>query len=274
MNTIRSGTTTERIVRTAILASVFVLYSAWSFRDGYYNWPLNDNLPKMLQNLAVPQPASPDLIKSSVTKAALDSVPDGASPAEVDAILGEPVAREQNTTFYFGPGGAAKITFRREKVARTEWIDQHLRTEVDLLVQKIIGIVTGIVGLLLLLQLLRALITRVELSDAGLRVNSQGGMRFGGSPLVPLEDMVGLKTEDYDRKGWVEVEYKLSDGREGTVSLNDYVHKAFPEIMAALCAHHGWEDPYRKRQLAKAAAAAQAEQATATPENEPDDKQG
>ena len=256
MQTIRSGTTLERIVRTTILTAVLVLYSAWSFWDGYYAWPLRENLPKMLQNLAVPQPASWELINPAVTKDAFEGIKKGDAAADVDARLGEPVAREQDTVFYFGLGGAAKIILRRDKVTRMEWIDQGLRTEVDLLVQKVIGLITGILGLLMVLQLIRVLITRVELSDAGLKVNSQGGLRFGGSPLVPLEDMTGLGTDDYDRKGWVEVEYRLSDGREGTVSLNDYVHKAFPEIVEALCKHHGWEDPVKKRQEAKQAAAA------------------
>ncbi len=268
MESYRSGTTTERIVRTAILTAVLLVYSAWSFRDGYYKWPVEKNLPIMIQHLPVPKPADPKLINPAVTKAALDAIEKGSPIADVDSRLGEPVDRKPDATsdtrYYFGPGGVARVVVRNDKVQLTEWIDQGLKTEFDLRLQKIIGAVTGVLGLLMLLQFIRVLTTRVELTEAGLRVNSQGGQRFGGSPLVPLEAMTGLKTVDYDRKGWVEVEYKLPDGRQGSVSLNDYVHRAFPQIVQALCEHHGWQNPIKARREAKAAEAA----ATA-PDGEP-----
>ena len=272
METFRSGTTTERTVRTLILTVVLVLYSAWCFRDGYYNWPLK-NLPKLVETLPVPPPAEWGLIKPAVTRDVVEALARGATTAEVEASFGKPSVGERDTAYYIGPGGMAQINFYNDKVTTKKWTD-GLKTEFDLFLQKAIGVITGALGLLMVLQLIRVLSTRVELTEIGLRVNSQGGLRFGGSPLVPLDAMVGLETDDYDRKGWVGVEYKLADGREGTVSLNDYVHKAFPEIVQALCEHHGWEDPIKKRQEARAAAAAQQDDRDApeaTPETAPGD---
>ena len=93
METIRSGTTTERIVRTAILTAVLVLYSAWSFWDGYYAWPLNKNLPNMLQNLAVPRPPDWELINPLVTRKAFASIETGDSPDKLEALLGAGISR-------------------------------------------------------------------------------------------------------------------------------------------------------------------------------------
>ena len=272
METFRSGTTTERIVRTLILTVVLVLYSAWCFRDGYYKWPLG-NLPKLLETLPVPPPPEFELINPAVTRGAFEVVARGATTSEVEARLGEPSVRERETAYYIGRGGMARINFYNDKVTTKQWVD-GLKTDSDLFLQKIIGVITGALGLLMVLQLIRVLITRVELTEAGLRVNSQGGLRFGGSPLVPLDAMVGLRTDDYDRKGWVGVEYKLADGREGTVGLNDYVHKAFPEIVPALCEHHGWEDPIKKRQEARAAEAAAQQDGRDAPEATPETAPG
>ena len=273
METFRSGTTTERIVRTLILTVVLVLYSAWSFRDGYHKWPLG-NLPKLLETLPVPRPAEPELINPVVTRDTFEAVARGATTSEVEARLGEPSVREKEAAYYIGPGGMGQINFHNDKVTTKQPWRDGLKTDFDLFLQKIIGVITGVLGLLMVLQLIRVLITRIELTEAGLRVNSQGGLRFGGSPLVPLDAMVGLRTDDYDRKGWVEVEYKLADGGEGKVSLNDYVHKAFPEIVPALCEHHGWEDPIKKRQEARAAEAAAKQDGRDAPEATPETAPG
>ncbi len=101
----------------------------------------------------------------------------------------------------------------------------------------------GIVGLILLFQLFRVLNTLVELTDAGLYTNSQGGMRFGGSPLVPIDSITALRTEDFKKKGTVEVVYKLDNGIEGSFGLNDYVHQAFPRIIGEICTRRGFENP-------------------------------
>ena len=98
---------------------------------------------------------------------------------------------------------------------------------------------TGVLGLLMLVQWIRVVTTRIELTEAGLRINSQGGRAWGGSPLIPFEGMKGLRDPDdrYRKKksDWVELDYELADGTTGCVRLNIYVHKAFHEVMAVIC---------------------------------------
>ena len=259
MESIRSGTTTERIIRTSILTAVLLGYAAWSFVDAYHVYPRR-NVEGLVQNLN-PSP-DPDTvaINPKVTRAAAESIQPGDAMSEVKARLGEPNAVQGRGSFYFGPGGMARIASDGDKVARsgTTWRDGD-HNDVDLLLQKIIGSVVGVLGLLMLLQFIRVVTTRIELSEAGLKVNSQGGTRFGGSPLVPFEVMTALDSRDFRKKGWVEIEYKLADGTAGTVSLNDYVHKAFRGVVDEICRRCGFDNPLQAEDKSEPVATGEAE---------------
>lgn len=250
MEPIRSGTTTERVIRTTILTALFVGYSLWSFWDGYYGYP-NKNVAVLKENIT-PVPQTPPQINGRVVWTEVSSLHEKVhkdhqevTEAEVVASLGEPAAREGDTSFFFGPGGMARIVFENGLVKQVKWFHGP-KKESDLFTQFVIGYATGVLGLAMILQLIRVLITRAELTDAGLKVNSQGGRRWGGSPVVPFEAMTALRTDDYKKKGSVELEYRLDDGTEGTVSLNDYVHKAFPAIVGEICRRRGFENPMRQ----------------------------
>lgn len=273
MDSIRSGTTTERIVRTSILTAVLLGYAAWSFVDAYHVYP-RQNVEGLVQNLN-PSP-DPDTvaINPKVTRAAVKSIQPGDAMSEVQARLGEPNAVQGRVSFYFGPGGMARIPSDGDKVARngSTWRDGD-HNDVDLLLQKIIGGGVGVLGLLMLWQFIRVVTTRIELSEAGLKVNSQGGTRFGGSPLVPFEAMTALDSRDFKKKGWVEIEYKLADGTAGTVSLNDYVHKAFSRVVTEICRRRGFENPLQTEDQAEPVATEEAEVGTATETELPDPPQ-
>ena len=49
----------------------------------------------------------------------------------------------------------------------------------------------------------------------------------------------------------MEVEYSLADGRQGKVSLNDYVHRAFPDIVNEICNRRGFDNPLAKDEEAE-----------------------
>lgn len=251
MEPIRSGTTTERIIRTGILTFVLLGYSAWSFYDGWVGYP-RKNIEQLVENLAeVPDilPEIDALVTGDRTRQLHDRIQNRAKRAEppitendVLTTLGTAAVREDGKTYYFGPGGMATVTWLGGAATRVRWWDAP-KNESDLFIQIVIGAVIGLGGLILLFQLLRVLNTRVELTDAGLYTNSQGGMRFGGSPLVPIDSITALGTEDFKKKGTVEVVYKLDNGIEGSFGLNDYVHKAFAQIIGEICTHRGFENP-------------------------------
>ena len=241
MEPIRSGTTTERVVRTGILTAVLLIYSAWSFVDAYHRYP-RGNLRGLVQNLhPSPDPQTVE-INPNVTRATLQAIEADQPLSEVRARLGEPNEVQGKTSYYFGPGGMGKVISDGAKVGQASWRSGD-HDDADLFIQKLIGCLVGFLGLLMVLQLIRVVTTRIELSEAGLKVNSQGGLRFGGSPLIPLEAMTALGSQDFKKKGWVEIEYTLSEGTDGVVSLNDYVHKAFREVVTEICGRRNFDNP-------------------------------
>jgi hypothetical protein len=256
MEPIRSGTTTERIVRTTILTAMLVGYALWCLWDGYYAYP-RKNVQHLKENLT-PIPDTPPAINPQVTRSKVVSISgrlrnkEEVTEADVIALLGEPAAREKAAPqgpqakwfFHFGPGGMAKITIKDGKTVRAKWVD-GLKKESDLFTQFLMGGVVGALGLLMLLQWIRAVTTRIELTDGGLKVNSQGGLRFGGSPLIPVEAITSLGTDDYKKKGSVQIHYALADGTEGEVEINDYVHRAFPQVVGEICHQRGWVNPVK-----------------------------
>lgn len=255
MEPIASGTTTERVLRTIVLTVLFVGYSGWSFVDGYYTYP-EKNVVQLMQNLS-PVPKVPPPVNRRVTQAAAESLAD-KSEAEVLALLGDPAGVTPLTddagrpsgqlNNYIGPGGMAHIHIQDGRVAPKGILWRPgSHTESDLFFQLVIGGVTGGLGLLMIVLLLRVLFTRIELTDQGLIVGSQGGWRFGSSPLIPFESMTGLrdpKNRFADRRSdYLELEYTLSDGISGQVQINKYVHAAFDKVVTEICRRKDFDNP-------------------------------
>lgn len=258
MQPIRSGTTAERIVRTSILTLVLSSYSAWSFYDGYVRYP-QQNQEALARKLSVPPNPFPKP-DPRVTKEAVESVKPRDLAKDVIAKLGQPAVKEGGTWYFFGPVGLGKVIFfgGNAVAAKPVW-DPAVHTALDLLFQRVVGSVTGVLGLLMLLQWIRVVTTRLELTDEGLRVNSQGGRAWGGSPLIPFEAMKGLRDPDdrfrKKRSDWVELDYELPDGTSGCVRLNVYVHKAFHEVLPVICQRRRFRNPLEEDVEAEAAGA-------------------
>jgi len=252
MQPIRSGTTLERIVRTGILALLFAGYGAMSFWDYYVRYP-HENLEGMVQNLD-PVPSEDDYPKINPKVTADDAeavrqLKNGGqalTPADIESRWADPGIKQGDSTLYFGRAGVAKLQWRLSTLSQVTWIPAK-RSDDSLAWQLRIGYPVSILGLLMLIQFVRVLTTRIELTDAGLKLNSQGGLRFGGSPLVPMEAMTALRDPEdgfkNKKRDWVELDYHLADGRSGTVRLNNYAHKAFPDIIDEICRRRGFENP-------------------------------
>jgi hypothetical protein len=229
---------------------MFVAYSAWSFRDGLSAYP-KDNRDKLLQNVKDAPDTPPD-INPEVTKERAEALAarvraEGSIPLDdVTALFGSEATVREAYHYYFGKGGLAIAAVSGSRVANVDW-KAGPHTESDLALQLGIGALTGLLGLIMVLQLGRAALTRIELTDQGLKLNSQGGWQFGGSPLIPFEDMIALRDPDNrfreKKSDYVELVYRKPDGTEDSVRLNMYVHKAFPQIIAEICRRKGFDNP-------------------------------
>jgi len=92
----------------------------------------------------------------------------------------------------------------------------------------------GILGVITLVILIRARGKRLVLDDTGLQID--------GRPVIPFDAMTGLKTDRWDAKGWVDLEYD-SNGRSASTRLDSFKIDPCKPIIAAICDKKGFTNP-------------------------------
>ncbi|MFH0983420.1 MAG: hypothetical protein V2A79_18025 [Planctomycetota bacterium] len=252
MEPITSGSTTERIIRTTLVTLLTLGAAGWCFYDGYVRWPL-ENLRRLVGDLDPPPEVSSKLIVPDIDEQAAATVQKGVFLKELVARFGQPGWRgknvqQHNEARFFGPAGQLLVTLDpAEKVTAVSYAPAMYKSKRDLVFQVYMGAVIGFLALLLVFHWLRVIFVKATLTDEGIRLT--------GRPLVPFDAVTELHAEHYARKGWVDLDYDM-DGRKGALRLDDYKIKAFPQVIAEICRRKGYEDPYRKWQEQKQAAAA------------------
>ncbi len=248
MERIVSGTTKERIVRTLILTGWVGVFGGWFLLDGVSGYP-KDNLEKAVAEL-VPLPEQtpeihPDITKESVERFAETFKSSRLTQRELIEDRGEAgwTSPRHDELRYFGPGGQMIVTLAGDLVTGVEFQD-GAHTETDLDAQLYLGAVLLAIAAVMMIQTVRVLMTRVELDDSGLKMR--------GRAVIPFSAMTELDTEDYRRKGYLDVIYKDGD-KSGSVRLDDYVHRAFRPIVSTICEKCGFENPIDKKDKEKAA---------------------
>ncbi len=249
MEQITSGSTTERIIRTSLI-TVFALGAAgWCFYDAYVKYPLQ-NLERAVRDLTPPPELSRDLIVPAVDAKSTDAIDKRTFLKDLVARFGEPGWRGKNAkgkseARFFGPAGQLIVTLDPgDRATKARFAQAEYKNAKDLAVQKGMGVVIGLLGVLLLVHWLRVMIVKATMTDEGIKLV--------GHPLVPFDALTELHAEEYAKKGCVGIDYEM-DARAGTLRLDDYKIKAFPEIIAEICRRKEWEDPYEKWQQKKAA---------------------
>ncbi len=249
MNPIHSGTTTERIVRTTLILLLVGGFGGAYLRDGFGGYA-RKNARTVAGNLGLPKdtvlPVNFALSVSKASRVAQDVVA-GDPLGKVTAQLGEPAVVHEGTAHFLGPGVRVEVKLSGDRVASIERTEQGLKTEGDQRLQRVLGVVLTSFALVLLVQLVRVVTTRVTLSEAGLKLR--------GRPVVPFEAMGGLTAERYRKKGWVELAY-TANGRDASVRLDSYVIKEFRPIVSAICERCGFDNPLAAEADSDAAAIA------------------
>lgn len=239
MTTILTTTTTERILRTLGLTALFGVFSGWFLYDAYVGYPRH-NLEKMIESLnPVPQslPAVDERITADAFNAWVTTVGDlkKARLTRKDIVdkLGPPGWENpaKDEMRYFGRGGSVRVLLAGDLV-KDGGFDVAEHNDVDLAWQKILGFMLLPVGVGMVFQLVRVLTTRVELSDAGLKVR--------GRPTIPFEAMTGIDISRYAKKGFVDLSYS-QDGAAKKVRLDDYVIREFKPIIEEISRRQGFD---------------------------------
>lgn len=237
MQEIHSGTTTERIVRTTLLVALFGGFSIAFLRDGYGAYA-RENVTDFLQtnNIQLPTTPEPDpAITSTYLAEVAKSFPINQSLESLTTKLGQPHAQTSSGdhAYWFGPGIRVDATVVNGRVEKLE--DQRpMHSEADIFLQKVLGGLLAALTLVFAVHLVRVLLTRADLTDAGLKLR--------GGPQIPFEAMRRFRADEYMCKGWLDLEYELN-GQPGSVRLDNYHIKHFRPLINAICDRTGFANP-------------------------------
>lgn len=241
MQPIRTGNTVERLVRNGIFTALVLGFAAYCFYDWKIGYP-KDNLRQAVQVLP-PEGQKAAQINPLVTTDTVMQFKKGDRLKDIEAILGEPAWEWQDKdnqykAVWFGPAITFTVMYHpsTRTVHRMSPPQEASHTEFDLKLQAGMGFVLGALGLVLLGRYIFMLVSRAELSDAGLKLTCK--------PLATFDNMTDWNTSEYRVKGRIKLTYN-HNGRSCTAVLDDYKHRAFGEIVSAICDRKGFENPIK-----------------------------
>jgi hypothetical protein len=248
MQPIKTASTHERIIRNGNMTLMVVIFAALSFYDGYTSWP-KKNLEQARMELPAEDQESAT-INEKVLAEKVKNIKRGDKRSDVDALFGPPAwvgPAGSNTdgptggpekAVWFGPGGTLIVysDARGNLLSDPEW-KKGEHSDVDLYLQKVMGIVLTPVGILLLIRWFMMMLRGAVLSDKGLKL--------AGAPWIPYDAMLGWDTSEYKDKGRLHLRCDLGAGETSYV-LDDYKLRAFPQIVREISQRKGFEDPTKK----------------------------
>ncbi len=237
MPSIESKSTTERFVRSSLMAFMICGFSLYSFYDGYIGYP-KENVEKALEKLGYEKPYPEIEISQSLTKENVTAMEISVAMTleELTNTVGVSPLRTEDSeaVYYFARGGVLEIKpSRTGRVRESRWIDAP-HSETSLLFQKIMGFGLAPLGLWALIHLIRVVTFSANLNTDGLKVS--------GKPRIPFSAMKRFDGSSYKRKGWVDLVYE-TDGMEQKVRLDEYHIKHLKAMINAICAETGLATP-------------------------------
>lgn len=234
MQPITSGTSRERIIRTALLTLLVTVFAGAFLRDGYGGYA-RKNAAELAASLGLSGDA-PLVINEKLTKAEglrLASNFTGVGGlAGVRKLLGEPAVERENAVYFVGPGGNLQIEADPGRAGKATWVDGG-RSETSQAIQRGVGYLLAVVTIAFAIQLLRVLSARTTLCDAGLKVP--------GHPLIELDAIQTMRVVG-ERGAAVELGYAAGDQTE-TILLDPYFVGRLEGVVAAISQARGIENP-------------------------------
>lgn len=239
---IESGPTGERRVRSTFALLLFAVFALWFGKDGWYTYQ-QENLEDYVSRLPPEQRAAARSGKRYATvtmdsePAASEAVESGRPEASRDsltALYGGPPSHESDDAwYYFGPACLIKVVLESGRPAGAEAIKPD-HGEWDLLFQKILAGVLGVVAAYLLVIVVRVFRTRLVLDESGLTYNGRGPIAW--------EQMRRLDTTRYDKKGWLDLCHDGAAG-EKRLRLDEYHIARFDDVIDEICARKDFDNP-------------------------------
>lgn len=237
MEVIRTGNTTERLVRNGIFTLMVVGFAAYCFYDWKIGYP-GANLKQAVQDLP-PEEQAAATINPRVTTESARQFQKGDALEVIEAELGPPswkgAAHERLEAVWIGPGISMQVVLGASgrRVAQIQ-LKSAKHTETDLRTQMLMGMGLGVLGIFLVVRMIYMFIEGAVLSEAGLKMT--------GKPLILFDAMNEWDASDYNVKGRIRLGYALN-GAVGHVVLDDYKLREFKRVVATICERKGFVNP-------------------------------
>lgn len=241
---IESGPTTERVIRNTLLFIFIALFAVWFAYDGWRGWPEQNHrefleqIPVDERPLAAKGPIYDTVTEKSVVQAEAclrQGTGVAAQKAALAKLYGGPPSYENvRAWYYFGSVYRVTIPLELGGPTMNATGQRGQRGAYDLIFQKCLAIGLGAFALYIAWFVMRVRSARLVLDEVGLIYRDKGPIRW--------EDMKALEISRFARKGCVDLVYN-DNGTERSLRLDEYHVAAFEDVIDALCARTGFENP-------------------------------
>jgi hypothetical protein len=237
---IESGPTGERKVRTMLMLLMVGVFAVWFAYDGWIGWP-GENTKEHLDQLPPEMRKDAKLVLSDkVVPGKIEQVRDlikgldvSRQRKELTEFLGAAPIETPARWFFFGPTHRIEIGVEGGRLQKA--VDRDTaRSHFSIWLQKALAVGLGVCTFFLIWFVMRVRKTHVVLDDGGLSYNSIGPIAW--------DDMQALDITQFAPKGYVELIYK-EHGAQRRLRLDEYHLALFDDIIDALCAKKGFENP-------------------------------
>ncbi len=242
MESFKTVSTVERLVRNGIVTAMVIGFAGWSFYDGYVGYP-KENLEQAKEELPADLQATAT-INDHVTEADSSAFAKGVKLKDISEAFGPPswqgdFGGVHEKAVWFGRGGSLVVLVDRIGIAQAvEW-KTGKRKETDLWLQKLMGIVLTPLGLFLLIR-------QIAMATRG-AVFSDRGLKPSGKELITFDAMTGWDADTYKDRGQITLEYESAGGK-GQYVLDDYKLAAFKTIVNEISRRKGFDNPIKEEE--------------------------
>lgn len=235
--TLISGTSTERKLRSAIMLTLTLIAAAYFLYDGTIGYP-RENVREALVKVMGQAPGSllptpNEELTAGAAQSVIERIAgERVTLSEVTSRWGSPAARSEDRALFLGTGGYVLAETRGDPpvVVAAEWTDGPKHSAAELMSQKLIGAVLAVVAIGLLLNLCRVFATRATLTHDELCIP-----RFRPIPLHAVESINPPTTPNQPER---EIELVVNrGGKTQNVLVERYFVRDLPRFAERLRAY-------------------------------------
>jgi len=222
---IETGPYSHRRNKLLITGVICLALAGWFAYDGWISYPRD--LQQEIAGRAELAPGATLIPNPRVTQSLA-----GKSAAEIERIVGSPPPyRSPGEVRFFGEGGDLSIPTADN---RAKW-NPYRHSPADILMQKVLAGITVVLGAGAMVKFLKVNRSRLVLDDVGLR-RSDGWS-------VAWAQMKALRSDDYEKKGWVDLEYADAAGKTNTWRIDSYHWQEFDAVVNEICRRREFPNP-------------------------------